>query len=66
MANEPLRRRTTCRIPGHGTGCEVAHEKADRWPRTTERRLVLEFERAASGLASDHDAGRSGPVPLYL
>jgi hypothetical protein len=44
---KPIRRRTTCRVPGHGTRCEVAHEKPSRFERCTEERLALEFEEAA-------------------
>jgi len=41
----PLRKRSTCSVPGHGTRCEVAREiGASRYARTTEKRLAMEFE----------------------
>lgn len=42
-----IRRRTTCRVPGHGTRCEVAYEKPTRFERSTEERQALEFEQFA-------------------
>ena len=59
-----IRRRTTCRVEGHGTRCEVAHEKPNRWPRTTERRLALDYEQAANteiGSTSDAEAPKVEP-----
>lgn len=42
-----IRRRTTCRVPGHGTWCGPAQEKDDGFPRPLEERLALEFENWA-------------------
>lgn len=44
-----LRRLTRCTVPGHGTRCEVAAEKPDRWTRSREKVLVLEYEQNANG-----------------
>lgn len=43
-----IKRKTTCRIPGHGTTCEVAAEILQRHPRTTEERLALAYENMAN------------------
>lgn len=43
-----VKRLTHCRVPGHGTACEVAAEILNRHPRSTERRLALAHENAAT------------------
>ena len=47
-ARSDVRLRTVCTVPGHGTRCEVAAVKGDRYPRVTVERLALEFEQVAS------------------
>ena len=44
------RRLLHCHVPGHGTRCVVAQERwtDGRYPRGTERRLALAYERAAA------------------
>lgn len=39
-----LRRKTTCRVPKHGTWCEVSQEKETRYSRTTEEYLAIKIE----------------------
>lgn len=53
---QPLRT-TRCRIPGHGTRCEVAREQigSGLYARPTERALVLAYEEAAE----EGEEGRS-------
>ena len=42
-----LRRRTTCPVPGHGTWCSVSQEMENRYPRSAEERMALDYELAA-------------------
>jgi len=42
-----LRKRTNCRVKGHGTKCEVAKEKDFKYPRITEIRLIMKYEQSA-------------------
>lgn len=50
-----IKRRTNCYIYGHGTRCEVAVERANRFPRSSEERLALKYE-LQSELGEDEEA----------
>jgi hypothetical protein len=62
-----IRRRTNCRVPGHGTGCLAVWENgaSGDYYRPTEERMAMEYELAAEyGLKRGAGLPADGhPVP---
>lgn len=56
-----VHRRTTCPTFGHGSRCEVAQDKPDRYPRTTEEAHALYRELDLSRF--ELSQGLRGPAP---
>lgn len=51
----PMRRRTTCAVPGHGTQCGPAREKDNDYGRAAEKHLAMLYEARANAQANPSD-----------
>jgi hypothetical protein len=65
-----IRRRTHCRVPGHGTHCLAVWENGNdgQHYRTTEERMAMEYEMTAEGRVAwlrEAAAERARTMPDY-
>ncbi len=61
-----MKRKTTCKVQGHGTRCEASEEKNNVYARCTENNLAMKYETKANNgrqhTSQQTDIDNIGPI----